>query len=179
MTVRSRRLRNFIGVSVGVVLTLMSQTCARSSIPPAFIFQQQDLAVRVYCAHWRKTRRKQALEGEDVKRVLTDLEMLYPTAFSDCRSEGGQLCLGWLEALVRGLRRYDHLSLTVVCANPGPEDVLHPPGFKYDGDLRDNKIQSVTAGSHGLGHLQPCQGKRLVRGAALWRTTSMSSKRRR
>jgi hypothetical protein len=85
----------------------------------------------VYCAHWRKTRREQALEGEDVIRVVRDLEMLYPTAFSACRSGNVQPCLDWLHALVQGLRHYGHTSLRAVCANAGPEDVLPPPEFSF------------------------------------------------
>lgn len=119
---------------VGVILIVISATCAPGSIPPAFVAQQQDLAVRVYCAHWRTSNRKRALEGDDVERVITDLEMLYPTAFSGCRREGERPCLRWLDALVQGLRRYGHLSLPKLCANPGPEDVLPAPEFNFEGD---------------------------------------------
>jgi hypothetical protein len=114
-----------------VVLALMRGISARASIPPSLLAQQQEIAVRVYCAHWRQTRREQALEGEDVIRVVRDLEMLYPTAFPACRSGNGQPCLDWLHALVQGLRHYGHTSLRVVCANAGPEDELPPPEFNF------------------------------------------------
>jgi hypothetical protein len=100
-------LGSFVGVGVTLILILISATCAPGSIPPAFLAQQQDLAVRVYCAHWRRTRREQALEGDDVERVITDLEMLYPTAFSACRPDGERPCLSWLDALVQGLDATD------------------------------------------------------------------------
>lgn len=129
MNASARGLSSIVGIGVTLILILISATCAPSSIPPAFLAQQQDLAVRVYCAHWRRTRREQALEGDDVERVITDLQMLYPTAFSACRPDGERPCLSWLDALVQGLRRYGHLSLPKLCATPGPEDVLPASGF--------------------------------------------------
>jgi hypothetical protein len=135
MKTRPRGLRGVAAIGFTVLLLPMAATCARGSIPPSFLAQQQEIAVRVYCAHWRKTRRQQALEGEDVKRVVTDLEMLYATAFSACRSGNGQPCLDWLHALVQGLRHYGYSSLRAVCANSGPEDVLPLPGFNFDGDF--------------------------------------------
>lgn len=132
MNASTRRLSSTVGVGFTLMLILIIATRAPGSIPPAFVAQQQDLAVRVYCAHWRRTNRKRALEGDEVERVISDLEMLYPTAFSACRSDGERPCLRWLDALVQGLRRYDHLGLPEVCANSGPEDVLPAPGFKFE-----------------------------------------------
>ena len=121
MNVRTRRRNLLVRLGLTLILILISANCVLGSIPPAFVAQQQDLAVRVDCSHWRKTHRDQALEGDDVKRVVTDLEKLYPTAFPECRSDGERLCSSWLDALVRGLRRYGRRSLRAVCANQGSE----------------------------------------------------------
>jgi hypothetical protein len=129
---RERQLKSISAlVFSAVVLILMRGISVRGSIPPSYLAQQQEIAIRVYCAHWRKTRREQALEGEDVIRVVKDLEMLYPTAFPACQSGDGQPCLEWFNALVQGLRYYGHTSLRAVCANAGPEDVLPAPDFNF------------------------------------------------
>jgi hypothetical protein len=116
-----------VRIVLALILSLMA-TGASASIPPTYLSQQQERAIRVYCTYWRRSRHKAALEGDDVKRVVTELEVLYPTVFPACRrpvDEG--YCLSWLEVLVHSLRRYGHRSLTAVCGNPGSEDVFPAP----------------------------------------------------
>jgi hypothetical protein len=85
-----------------------------TSVPPAFVVQQQKRAVSAYCAEWRKARGK--LDADEMnRRILIRLERQYPTAFPDCRPSDGQKCRSWISALVEGLRRYGGRSLESVC----------------------------------------------------------------
>ncbi len=107
---------SFLRISLMFILLLMAETEARGSIPPTLLAQQQDRAMRVYCTHWRRTGRKGALEGDDVKQVVIELEVLYPTAFPACRRPGDEgYCHSWLKVLAQGLRRYGHRSLREIC----------------------------------------------------------------
>jgi hypothetical protein len=118
---------------------LLYETPGMGSIPPEFIARQQDIAIRVYCEHWRKTPGRRPLEGAEVKQVILDLEKLYPNAFPQCRSDAEPPCLTWLEALVSGLRRYGHTNLREVCTSPSVEDGLPPAGF---GSQSQNSIRN-------------------------------------
>src|SRR5262249_8048325 len=101
-----------------LILLLTAGTEASGSIPPSFLAQQQDRAMRVYCTHWRSSGRSRALEGEEVKRVVIELEVRYPTAFPECRRPGDPgYFLSWLEVLVQGLRRYGRRSLMEICSD--------------------------------------------------------------
>ena len=96
----------------------MASTLASGVVPPTFVAQQQDRAVRAYCAEWRKTHGKQPLSAEQMnKRVIARLERQYPTVFPDCRPNDQGNCLSWINALVEGLRRYGQRTLKSVCAN--------------------------------------------------------------
>jgi hypothetical protein len=67
------------------MLLLIASLCAVASIPPAVVARRQELAVHVYCAHWRRAKRDRALEGDEVKKVIIDLQVQYPTASTECR----------------------------------------------------------------------------------------------
>jgi hypothetical protein len=80
---------------------------------------------RLLCA-WRRSRRQTALEGDNVRKVVRELERLDPSALECRRRQGEGYCLSWLEVLVGGLQRYGDRSLKEVCANRSPEeDFLH------------------------------------------------------
>jgi hypothetical protein len=102
-------------LAVGLALIAAAGGLARGSLPPAFAVQQQDRAVRAYCAEWRNARGKLAAD-EMNRRVIVRLEQRYPTVFPDCRPGDRRTCLGWVNALVEGLRRYGRRSLRSVCA---------------------------------------------------------------
>ena len=88
---------------------------ASGAAPPAFVTQQQDRAVHAYCAEWRKTHGK--LNADEMnRRVVTRLQEQYPTVFPECRPDRLESCLGWINALVEGLRRYGPESLKSVCS---------------------------------------------------------------
>jgi hypothetical protein len=120
--------RHLIG-KLGFVfmLTAIAGGLARAAVPPAFVTRQQDRAVRVYCAEWRKTHGNLSA-SEMNKRVIIRLEERYPMAFPDCRPSDPSTCLGWLNALVEGLGYYGERSLTSVCSNFGAQgESIEPP----------------------------------------------------
>jgi len=121
------RWRSSLVAGFAFIAVLASATLAVASIPPELLAQQQERAVRVYCAHWRRTHRNQALEGNQIKQVITDLQVQYPAVFSECRSERERICRSWLDALVQGLRRYGKTSLRAVCGNSNPQEAFPPP----------------------------------------------------
>ena len=99
-------------------LAAMASTLASGALPPTFVTQQQDRAVRAYCVEWRKTQGKQPPSADQMnKRVVTRLERWYPDAFPECRADHQGRCLSWINALVKGLRRYGPRSLNEVCSN--------------------------------------------------------------
>jgi hypothetical protein len=106
----------------------MASTLASGALPPTFVAQQQDRAVRAYCVEWRKTQSKQPLAADQMnKRVVTRLERQYPAVFPECRTDNQGLCTSWINALVEGLRRYGYRSLNEVCSNLQAEgDTLQP-----------------------------------------------------
>src|ERR1700688_5031645 len=99
-------------------LIMMASTLASGALPPTFVAQQQDRAVRAYCIEWRRTQGKQPLSADQMnKRVVTRLERRYPEVFTECRPDHQGQCLSWINALVEGLRRYGQRSLNEVCSN--------------------------------------------------------------
>ena len=111
-----------------LTLTGMASTLGSGALPPAFIAEQQDRAVRAYCVEWRKTQGKQPLSADLMnKRVVTRLERQYPDVFPECRADRQGQCLSWINAMVEGLRRYGQRSLNEVCSNVQAEgDTLQP-----------------------------------------------------
>ncbi len=102
-------------VCVVLTLPLMAGAVANGSIPPAFVAQQQDRAMRVYCEHWRRSGHKEALEGDEVRRVVIELQILYPTVFPLCREARERFCQSWLQVLVESLRQYGRRGLWEIC----------------------------------------------------------------
>jgi hypothetical protein len=81
-------------------LILIASTLASGALPPTFVAQQQDRAVRAYCVEWRKTQGKQPLSADEMnKRVVTRLERQYPEVFPECRADYQGRCLSWINAL--------------------------------------------------------------------------------
>jgi len=111
-----------LGLAFTFTLIGMASTLASGALPPTFVAQQQDRAVRAYCVEWRRTQGKQPLSDDEMnKRVVRRLERRYPTVFPECRADHQGQCLSWINALVEGLRRYGHRSVNAVCSNPQGE----------------------------------------------------------
>ena len=117
-----------LGLAFTFTLVAMANTLARGALPPTFVAQQQNRAVRAYCVEWRKAQGKQPLTADQMnKRVVTRLESQYPDAFPECRGDHQGGCLSWINALVGGLRRYGQRSLNEVCSNVRGEGDRFPP----------------------------------------------------
>ena len=83
-----------LGLAFTFTLAAMANTLARGALPPTFVAQQQNRAVRAYCVEWRKTQGKQPLSADQMnKRVVTRLESQYPDAFPECRGDHQGGCL--------------------------------------------------------------------------------------
>ena len=139
MNSRAPRRYGYLRICMLSIVLLASGNEARGAIPPSFLAQQQDRAVRVYCTYWRNSGRTRALEGDEVKRVVIELEEVYPTVFPACRRPGDSgYCLSWLQVLVQGLRRYGRRSLGEICSREVP--------------FLDDRFgaAAVSAGSRGL-----------------------------
>jgi hypothetical protein len=109
-------------VCLGWALLLIAGAGASGSIPPPFVAQQQERAMRVYCAHWRNSGHKEALEGDEVKRVVIELQLRYPDVFPSCREANERFCQSWLKVLVESLRHYGRRRLAEICS----EQLLPP-----------------------------------------------------
>jgi hypothetical protein len=138
-------------------LVVMASTLASVALPPPFVAQQQDRAVRAYCAEWRKTQGKQPLSADEMnKRVVTRLERRYPEVFPECRADHQGRCMSWINALVEGLRRYGQRSLNEVCSN------LQGDGTPSDLRSSSSGPGRSRSGSRGrsllTGHVQDCVG---------------------
>jgi len=106
----------FLSLAASFALIATTGGLASGVAPPAFVTQQQDRAVHAYCAEWRKTNGK--LNADEMnRRVVTRLQERYPTVFPDCRPDRLESCLGWINALVEGLRRYGPESVKSVCSS--------------------------------------------------------------
>lgn len=108
--------RPILALAAALALITAAGALARGAVPPPFVTWRQDCAVRAYCAEWRKTHGK--LNADEMnRRVITRLQKQYPMVFPDCRPKNLQTCLGWVNALVQGLRRYGPRSLKSVCSS--------------------------------------------------------------
>jgi hypothetical protein len=107
-----------LSVTLAFGLTLIASTLASGALPPPFVAQQQDRAVRAYCLEWHKAQGKQPLSADRMnKLVVRRLERRYPEVFPECRTDYQGDCLSWINALVEGLRRYGQRTLNDVCSN--------------------------------------------------------------
>ena len=103
---------------MALALALTASVIGHDALPPAFAVQQQDRAVRAYCAEWRAIHRIHPLDARQLnQRVVTRLEMQYPTVFPECRPVDRVPCPGWIDAMITGLQRYGHRSMKSVCSS--------------------------------------------------------------
>jgi hypothetical protein len=103
---------------MALALDLTASAIANGALPPVLAVQQQDRAVRAYCAVWRETHGIHPLDAEQLnQRVVTRLEMQYPTVFPECRPGDRVPCPGWIKAMVAGLRHYGERSIKSVCSS--------------------------------------------------------------
>ena len=101
-----------------LALALTASVIGHGALPPVFAVQQQDRAVRAYCAEWRTTRSIHPLDARQLnQRVVTRLEMQYPTVFPECHPVESVPCHGWIEAMITGLRHYGQRSMKSVCSS--------------------------------------------------------------
>ena len=113
------------------VLAVTASTLATGALPPNFAVQQQERAVRAYCAEWRETQTIHPLDAEQLnQRVVTRLEMQYPTVFPECRMGDSVPCPGWIKAMVAGLRQYGERSIKSVCSSFEDEGEANQPQIK-------------------------------------------------
>ncbi len=88
-----------------LVLALTASVIGNGALPPISAVQQQDRAVRAYCAEWRATHGVHLLDAKQLnRRVVTRLEMQYPTVFPECRPVDRVPCPDWIEAMIAGLK---------------------------------------------------------------------------
>ena len=103
---------------MALALALMASTIGNGALPPIFAVQQQDRAVRAYCAEWRTIHGIHPLDAKQLnQRVVTRLEMQYPTVFPECRPVDRVPCPGWIEAIIAGLKHYGQRSVKSVCSS--------------------------------------------------------------
>src|SRR5215469_16838149 len=114
---------------------------AAGAVPPVFVVEQQDRAVRAYCAEWRKTHNTLSADQMN-KRVTLRLKERFPAVFPDCRSDGRENCVSWLSALVEGLRRYGSRSLGSVCSDF--RDQVDPPFLKVFLRKREKELPNTA-----------------------------------
>jgi hypothetical protein len=101
-----------------LTLALTASVIGNGALPPVFAVQQQDRAVRAYCAEWRATYGLHPLDAKQLnQRVVTRLEMQYPTVFPECRPVDRVPCPGWIEAMIAGLKHYGQRSMKSVCSS--------------------------------------------------------------
>ena len=103
---------------MALALALTASAIANSALPRVFAVQQQDRAVRAYCAKWRETHGIHPLDAKQLnQRVVTRLEMQYPTVFPECRPSDRVPCPRWIKATIAGLRHYGERSVKSVCSS--------------------------------------------------------------
>src|SRR6266851_6413849 len=66
------------------------------------------------------------------QRVVTRLEMQYPTVFPECRLNDGVPYPGWIKATIAGLRHYGVRSMKSFCSN-----------FEVEGEAKRPRINSL------------------------------------
>ena len=103
---------------MALVLAFTASAIANGALPPVFALQQEDRAVRAYCAEWRATHGIYPLDAEQLnQKVVTRLEMQYPAVFPECRPNDRVPCRGWIKAIVAGLRQFGERSIKSVCTS--------------------------------------------------------------
>jgi hypothetical protein len=103
---------------MALALALTASTIANGALPRVFAVQQQDRAVRAYCAEWRETHGIRPLDANQLnRRVVTRLETQYPTVFPECRPSDRVPCPGWIKATIDGLRHYGERSVKSICSS--------------------------------------------------------------
>jgi hypothetical protein len=123
-------LRRLIPI-MAFVLAVTASTLANGALPPIFAVQQQERAVRAYCAEWHETQSIHPLDAEQLnQRVVTRLEMQYPTVFPNCRPGQRVPCRAWIKAMVTGLRQYGERSIKSVCSSFQDEGAASQPGIE-------------------------------------------------
>jgi hypothetical protein len=114
---------------IAFVFAVTGSMLADGALPPISAVQQQERAVRAYCAEWRETQNIHPLDAEQLnQRVVTRLEMRYPTVFPNCRPGQRVPCRGWIKAVVTGLRQYGERSIKSVCSSFQDEGAASQPG---------------------------------------------------
>jgi hypothetical protein len=80
-----------------LALALTASAIANSALPRVFAVQQQDRAVRAYCAECREPHGIHPLDAKQLnQKVVTRLEMQYPTVFPECRTSDRVPLYVWL-----------------------------------------------------------------------------------
>jgi len=103
---------------MALALALTASAIANGALPRVVAVQQQDRAVRAYCAEWRETHGIHPLGAKQLnQRVVARLEMQYPTVFPECRPSDRVPCPGWIKATIAGLRHYGERSMKSVCSS--------------------------------------------------------------
>jgi hypothetical protein len=144
-SVRFRGMRSLVPITA-FVLAVTASPLAKGALPPIFIVQQQERAVRAYCAEWRKTQNIYTLDAEQLnQRVVTRLELQYPTVFPNCRPGQRVPCRAWIEAMVTGLRQYGERSIKSVCSSFQDEGAASQPGEPAALTRRQNGSGSSTS----------------------------------
>jgi hypothetical protein len=112
------RLRRRLIPILALALAITASVIGNSALPPVFAVQQQERAVRAYCAEWRATQGIHPLDAKQLnRRVVTRLETQYPTVFPECRPDDRVPCPGWIEAMITGLKHYGQRSMKSVCSS--------------------------------------------------------------
>src|SRR5713101_4518647 len=103
---------------MALALALTASAIANGALPRVVAVQQQDRAVRAYCAERRATHGIHPLNAKQLnQRVVTRGEMQYPTGFPECRPSDRVSCSGWIKATIDGLRHYGERSMKSVCSS--------------------------------------------------------------
>ena len=118
---------------MALALALTASAIANGALPRVVAVQQQDRAVRAYCAEWREPHGIHPLDAKQLnQRVVTRLEMQYPTVFPECRPSDRVPCPGWIKATIAGLRHYGERSMKSVCSS-----------FEVEGEAKRPRINSL------------------------------------
>ncbi len=117
---------------IALALALTASAIGNGALPRVFAVQQQDRAVRAYCAEWRETHGIHPLDAKQLnQRVVTRLEMQYPTVFPECRPVDRVPCPGWIKATIAGLRHYGERSMKSVCSSFEVEGEANQPRINW------------------------------------------------
>jgi len=120
---------------MALALALTASAIANGALPRVVAVQQQDRAVRAYCAEWRETHGIHPLDAKQLnQRVVARLEMQYPTVFPECHPTDRVPCPGWIKATIAGLRHYGERSMKSVCSS-----------FEVEGEAKRPRINSLLS----------------------------------